>query len=310
MTQEDLIKYLQAKPGYIKSGAPALARRFDIDEDEARNAVKKAQTIEIPLLADKLPEGMLKKETDLFEEFLKWKESRVAPPVPEIRVLPTPYEGGDEGNVLIIGDIHEPFSLEGYLEFCRTQQEIFNCGKVVFIGDIIDNHFASYHETDTTAYGADEELDLTIAKIQEWYYVFPEATVLVGNHDRLTYRKARTGGVSSKWVKGYGEVLGTPGWDFVDEFICDDVCYNHGEGGTARKKMRDEAMSQVQGHLHSQAYIEFSVGENHRMFAMQVGAGIDKKSYAFAYGKTFKKPVISCGVVLQGQVPIVLPMPI
>lgn len=34
---------------------------------------------------------------------------------------------------------------------------------------------------------------------------------------------------------------------------------------------------------------------------MQVGCGIDKTSYAMAYGKNFRKPIISCGVVIEGN---------
>ena len=60
----------------------------------------------------------------------------------------TPYTRGNKDNILIIGDIHAPFNLESYLSFCRIQQEKFKCGRVIFIGDLIDNHYSSYHETD------------------------------------------------------------------------------------------------------------------------------------------------------------------
>ena len=44
------------------------------------------------------------------------------------------------------------------------------------------------------------------------------------------------------------------------------------------------------------------------LFAMQVGCGIDDESFAFGYAKNFnKKPVISCGVVLnKGTLPMVI----
>lgn len=60
--------------------------------------------------------------------------------------------------------------------------------------------------------------------------------------------------------------------------------------------------SQVQGHLHAQFYIEYNVSPTARMFAMQVGCGVDRKAYAMAYGKKFKKPIIGCGTV-TGKVP-------
>ena len=50
-------------------------------------------------------------------------------------------------NILVIGDLHEPFCLDAYLDFCKEQYDKFNCNEVIFIGDIIDNHFSSYHET-------------------------------------------------------------------------------------------------------------------------------------------------------------------
>ena len=69
-------------------------------------------------------------------------------------------------------------------------------------------------------------------------------------------------------------------------------------------------MNTVQGHLHTQCYIEHYVGQNFRIFGMQVGCGIDHDSYAMAYAKRGKKPSIACGVVLNGTTPINLLMPL
>ena len=63
-------------------------------------------------------------------------------------------------------------------------------------------------------------------------------------------------------------------------------------------------MSTVQGHLHSQAYTEWYVGANFKVFGMQVGCGIDHDSYAMAYAKRGKKPAIGCGVVIGGHTAI------
>lgn len=220
-----------------------------------------------------------------------------------------PYLLGNPENILIIGDLHAPFNLKSYLSFCRKQQELFNCGRVVFIGDLLDNHFSSYHETDPDGMSAGDELDIAINEISEYYKVFPVADVIIGNHDRLVYRKAFSGGVSKRWVKEYKDVLNTPNWNYVENLELFDININHGEGGTARTKMKKELQSQIQGHLHSDLYIEYIVGKKFRIFGMQVGCGVDKNSYAMAYGKNFKKPAIGCGVVLnRGTLPIVIPM--
>ena len=63
-------------------------------------------------------------------------------------------------------------------------------------------------------------------------------------------------------------------------------------------------MSSVQGHIHTQAYTEWMVGRNFRIFSMQVGCGIDCTAYSAAYAKNFKKQAIGCGVILGGHTAI------
>ena len=68
-------------------------------------------------------------------------------------------------NVLIIGDLHEPFCLDAYINFCYNSYVKYNCNQVIFIGDIIDNHYSSYHETNPDGLSGGDELDLAIEKI-------------------------------------------------------------------------------------------------------------------------------------------------
>ena len=220
--------------------------------------------------------------------------------------------GGVVNNVLVIGDLHEPFSLDKYLEFCVSKYEQFDCTEVVFIGDIIDNHYASYHETNADGMGGADELEYAIQRIARWYKEFPKATVIIGNHDRMIMRKAQTSSIPSKWIKSYKEVLQVPGWNFVERYEKDNVQYLHGEGGTARTKCRADMMNTVQGHLHTQAYCEHYVGQNFRVFGMQIGAGINFSEYSFAYSYAkfhTAKPVLGCAVILDnGRLPIICPM--
>jgi predicted phosphodiesterase len=203
--------------------------------------------------------------------------------------------------ILVIGDLHEPFCLDGYLKFCKKTYRDYSCDHVVFIGDVIDNHYSSYHETDADGMGGRDELELAIYKISKWYKAFPVADVTIGNHDRMIMRKAKTSSIPTKWIKDYKDVLGVPGWNFVDRVVYDNVQYIHGEAGTARMKCRADMMSTVQGHLHTQCYTEWYVGQNFKVFGTQVGCGIDHDSYAMAYAKRGKKPAIGCAVVINGQ---------
>jgi hypothetical protein len=208
------------------------------------------------------------------------------------------------GGVLEIGDLHEPFCLDDYLDFCIEQKNRYKCDKIVFLGDVIDNHYASYHETDPDGLSAVDELNIAIERIQKWRDAFPEAVVIIGNHDRLVMRKAFTAGISKKWIKSYKEVLETPNWEFKEEHILNDVLYVHGEGGGAIARAKADLISTVQGHRHTEAYTNFVVGKNFKIFGKQVGCGIDKDSYAMAYAKAGKKPAIGVGVTLDyGRLP-------
>ena len=228
----------------------------------------------------------------------------------EIKILQKLREQ-EKSNVLVIGDLHEPFCLDSYLDWCKEQYEVYNCTEVVFIGDIIDNHYSSYHETSADGMGGLDELELAINRISRWYKAFPIATVIIGNHDRIIMRKAQTSATPSKWIKSYKEVLEVPNWEFVERYELNNVQYIHGEGGTARTKCRADMMNTVQGHLHTQCYTEHYVGKNFRVYGTQVGCGINHKSYAMAYAKYGKRPAVGCAVILNnGQTPLNLLMPL
>ena len=214
----------------------------------------------------------------------------------------------DESRVLIIGDTHCPFDLDTYLDFLVDTYNKYNCNRVVHIGDELDNHFSSYHETDANAMGGGDELTFAKKRLARYYKQFPDVDVIIGNHSRLIMRKAQSGGVPKEWMREYNDVLGVPNWNFHTELEIDSVLYAHGEGGTARGKCKADLQSVVQGHLHTQLYVEYVVGRKNRVFGMQVGCGIDHEAYAFGYAKAGKKPAIGCGVVLNGKEAIAVPM--
>lgn len=225
-----------------------------------------------------------------------------------------PYLNGNPNNVLVIGDTHEPFSKEGYLEFCREQQEKYNCGTVVHIGDLVDNHAVSYHESDSNGKSAGDEYKLALEKCKRWYEVFPNVKICIGNHDALPFRKAFTAGLPSHWLKSYQELFQSPKtweWDFTH--TVNGVIYQHGTGLSGEMASincaRENRQSTVIGHLHTVMNTRFLASYKDLIFGVSVGCGIDHKAYAFAYGKeNTRKPVIACSVILDGKLPINIPM--
>ncbi len=208
-----------------------------------------------------------------------------------------------ERRILVVGDIHAPFELKEYLQFCKDTYANYNCNQVIFIGDIVDNHASSFHISDPDGMGGGDELDLAIERIKDWAIAFPVADVMIGNHDRIIMRKAFDGQIPARWIKDYNEVLGT-NWSWLESVVYDNVLYEHGEGGQALTKAKNNMMSSVCGHTHTEAYVKWLVGKNFKVFGMQVGCGVDSKTYAAAYAKNFKKQAIGCGVVLGGHTAI------
>lgn len=219
--------------------------------------------------------------------------------------VPDDIVDNTEKRVLVIGDLHTPFSRYGYLQFCQEIYNKYNCNKVVFIGDLIDNHYSSYHESDPDGHSAGAELLKAKEEMLNWYRAFPKAKVCIGNHDAIPYRKAMTAGLSATWLKTIEEVIETPNWEFSEEFIIDGNMYCHGLGRKARQRAKSDLISVIQGHYHSESYIEYFVGRRYKIFAMQIGCGVNDKAYGMAYGRHFNKMHINCGVVLEnGQLPI------
>ena len=219
-----------------------------------------------------------------------------------------------ERRILVVGDLHCPFDLDSYLPFLLETYAKWNCNQILMIGDAVDNHYSSFHQTDADGYGGGEELDRAIKRLSKYRDAFAKICdkkieICIGNHDRIIMRRAFDSDIPARWIKSYNEVLGTD-WNWVESIVYDDVLYEHGEGGQAKTKAKNNMMSSVCGHTHTQAYVEWLVGKKYRVFGMQVGCGVDASTYAAAYAKNFKKQAIGCGVILGGHTAINVLMPL
>ena len=219
-----------------------------------------------------------------------------------------------ERRILVVGDLHCPFDLDGYLKFVVDTYEQWNCNQILMIGDAVDHHFSSFHKTDADGYGGGEELDRAIKRLSRYRDAFAKICdkkidICIGNHDRLIMRRAFDSDIPARWIKSYNEVLGTD-WNWCESIVYDDVLYEHGEGGQAKTKAKNNMMSSVCGHTHTACGVDWFVGKKYRVFAMQVGCGVDASTYAAAYAKNFKKQAIGCGVILGGHTAINVLMPL
>ena len=213
-----------------------------------------------------------------------------------------------ERRIIIIGDVHAPYTKSGYLEFCQRCYAEYNCNQVIFIGDLADHQYASFHDSNPDLAGGKDELEYAIAEIHKWRDAFPVADVIIGNHDRIISRKLFKAGVPKQWLKSYNEVLGTD-WNWTERIVYDEVQYIHGEGGTASTKAKNDMMSTVQGHIHTQCYVQWFSGQK-RVMAMQVGCGVNRDSIGMSYAKAYKFQQLACGIVIGGHTAYNVMMPI
>lgn len=208
--------------------------------------------------------------------------------------------------VLCIGDLHCPVEHPGYLRFCKDLYREFRCDVSVFIGDAVDWHAISMHPKEPECPGPLDEYEQTKAKIKAWHKAFPNSLVCIGNHDERPSRLAKMGGIPERFLKDYNTLWETPTWKWDYNFLIDGVYYCHGTGTSgihpAWTKSGKMLMSVVMGHCHSRSGVKWRVNPMHRIFAMDVGCGIDNGAYQFVYGRACDdKPIISAGVVIGGE---------
>jgi len=206
----------------------------------------------------------------------------------------------------IVGDIHEPFSHPMYRRFCEDIFDQWDVNHVHMIGDIVDNHDISFHESSAENIGAKSELFKAKANVAIWHKSFPKATVSIGNHDALHFRRARREGLPDFFLKDYKDVWGTPSWEWKLHHVFDGIRYQHGTNTSGKNAALNQAVNRrksvVQGHTHCYAGVTWHTNDDNRIFGLNVGCGIDINAYAFEYAKDFPiRPVLGCGVVIDGH---------
>lgn len=208
-------------------------------------------------------------------------------------------------NVLVIGDLHCPFDRKEYLRFCEDLYKEWACEEVVFLGDIVDWHSISNFTRHPDMPGPKDEYLEAKQRVQDYYKAFPSAKVCCGNHDERVIRLASSVSIPEELLKSYNEIWETPGWCWQYDWIVDEVYYFHGTGNggiypacNAVKKM---LMSVVMGHNHTASGLKWFANPQRRIFALDVGCGIDDSKMAFIYGRHMKqRSIISAAVVLDG----------
>ena len=217
--------------------------------------------------------------------------------------------------VLVIGDTHAPCMIDGYVDFLKHCKRKWKCNRVVSIGDLVDNCALSFHLKRPSQKDPINEYYQAMEQVNQITKAFPNVDLMLGNHDVLPYRWAKEVGIPEEMMLDFKSIFKLPKkWKVhprYSQLVIDGVIYQHGDRGRspAISAAKQEFSSVVQGHFHSKSSIEFYANASDRIFGMQVGCGTDWKHAQMEYGVKFTaKPIVSCGIIIDGNTPIIEPM--
>lgn len=220
----------------------------------------------------------------------------------------------DNSRVLVISDLHFPYQHKDVFKFLQYLKDKYNPTRIICMGDEIDHHSLSFHDSDPDLPSAGDELRRALPFVQELYKMFPKMDILDSNHGSMVYRKAKHHGVPKHYIKGYNEVLGVgDGWKWSFDLTIDlpngTKCYfHHGKSPDVVKLSQVMGMSAVQGHYHSSFKVDYWANPSGLYFGMQTACLVDRDAYAFAYENcNLKKPIIGTGLIINSH-PILEPL--
>jgi predicted MPP superfamily phosphohydrolase len=219
-------------------------------------------------------------------------------------------------NILTISDLHIPYHHEDSFAFLEALKDRFEPEIVVNLGDFVDNHNISFHDSDPDLLSAGDELQSARQHCQELENIFPKMKVIGSNHGDLPARKFLAHGLPKNMLKTQNDIYGVgAGWEFVDDFTIDthskylpDMYFTHGIRVDALAVARQRGQRVVQGHYHESFRVQYAGNPNTLLWGVNAGCLIDPKSLAYSYNKlNLNRPILGTCVISKG-LPILVPM--
>jgi hypothetical protein len=225
--------------------------------------------------------------------------------IEEIRSAPVIYT--PSASLLVIGDGHAPYMHRHYFNFIYGLYQAYGCDRVCWVGDELDNHAISFHDSDPELLSAGPELEAAIRQLEPFYKAFPQMSIAESNHGSLVFRKGKHHGLPRQVLKSYQEMLGAPPewrWHFkivVHLSNGSEVDIHHSYGANVLAQSKKRGRSLIQGHHHNDAGVQWWGTDTKDHFAAFTGCGIDDLSLAYAYNKNqVDRPRLGALIVLDG----------
>ena len=217
-------------------------------------------------------------------------------------------------NTLFISDTHAPFHHKDTLKFLEAIKDVYDIKIAKSVGDLVDNHFSSFHPIEYGTLSAEEEHKRAKAFIHQLHDLFPKMTVTLGNHCIMSERKAKQADIPLDHLKSYNDMYEIKGWNWVDKDYFKVDKYNsclmvHAMSKGTLNNAKTHSHHSVQGHYHGTYGLEYFADTEVLRWSMTVGCLIDTHSPAFNYSKgyTNNKPIIGVGALIEDR-PMLIPM--
>lgn len=227
----------------------------------------------------------------------------------------SPYKINAIGKkVLLISDTHIPYAHPDYLVFLASIKHKYKPDVIIHGGDEVDGHAISFHQSDSSLFSADHELDKAIVEIQEGMHkLFPKMYLLESNHGSLIYRKMKANGLPIRHLKPLHELYETPLWTWHNDiylltaigptYIC------HGKTSAYGKLCKEMMCHSIQFHFHGKSEVTWHRSVGGTRFNMYCGCLVDEESMAMAYARNnLPKPILSVGFLDAKGQPFLLRM--
>lgn len=220
----------------------------------------------------------------------------------------------DTSSILVISDQHMPYEHPDMFDFLEAVKKKYKPTMVVNIGDSVDKHAMSFHDSDADLPSAGYELEIAITKIKQMEKMFPEMVIVDSNHGSLALRKFKHHGIPMKYLASQHEIYGvSEKWQWVNDLSVklpngQDCYFCHGLSKNGIKLASQRGTNVVQGHYHTEFKIDYIGNPHNLLFSLQVGCLIDRHSLAFAYDKlNLNRPIIGLGLIVDSK-PVLVPM--
>ena len=213
---------------------------------------------------------------------------------------------------LFLPDLHIPAIDWKAVEWAARKRDQFKIDKVVQLGDLTDQRIWSRFSHDPDFDNPDREWDMVERDMRRLHKLFPEMTIILGNHDSRIIKKAVEAGLPSQLMRTLSDIFPFKGWEWHTKpeplVLEQQIAVVHGDEltGAVAHKAQAMGMCLVQGHTH-QARLEYVTMFNKTIWGAEAGCLVDVDSSAFRYAQKNPRRQTKSILLTLDSVPLIMP---